>query len=114
MPLFSYVLDICSAFNISFPDLNISESGDLLNWVISGSPSPKSYIFKCDGIDIPGTVGEVFKKRRTELKLTLRVAAKMCGVTISTLRAWESGINYPRYRSFEKTCEVYGIAKMFV
>ena len=49
------------------------------------------------------------KAARVNKNLTQIKAAKLIGVSVSTLKNWEAGISYPKQPHIMKMCEVYGV-----
>ena len=49
------------------------------------------------------------KAARVNANLTIQKAAEMLGVSVGTLRNWETGKTFPRQPQIEKLCEVYCI-----
>lgn len=50
------------------------------------------------------------KAARVNKNLTQIKAATLIGVSVSTLKNWESGISYPKQPCIMKMCEVYGVS----
>ena len=50
------------------------------------------------------------KAARVNTNLSQQEAAARIGVSVSTLRNWESGKTFPNQPKIEKLCEVYGIS----
>ena len=49
------------------------------------------------------------KALRANKNLTLKEAAKVLGVSVTTLWRWENGITFPTQYWIEKICQFYGI-----
>lgn len=50
------------------------------------------------------------KAARVNKNLTQIKAAELIGVSVSTLKNWESGISYPKQPHIMKMCELYEIS----
>lgn len=50
------------------------------------------------------------KAARVNAGMTQTEAAKRIGVSISTLKNWESGSTFPKQPQIEAMCEIYGIS----
>lgn len=50
------------------------------------------------------------KAARVNAGMTQTEAAKRIGVSISTLKNWESGNTFPKQPQIEAMCEIYGIS----
>lgn len=49
------------------------------------------------------------KAARVNAGLTREEAAEKCKISVSTLKNWELGINYPKLPAIDKLCNLYGI-----
>lgn len=54
------------------------------------------------------------KAARINANLTLRESSEKIGVSISTLKNWETGKTFPNQPMIEKICEVYEVPYDFL
>lgn len=50
------------------------------------------------------------KAARVNVELTQSAVAEKLGVSISTIKNWETGKTFPKQPMIEKLCELYGVA----